>query len=61
MKIIAGGVPKESLKRFKNCVLLTVHLDNLCNENQLYALFILNLFRHSTSTCRGSVFFILNA
>jgi hypothetical protein len=25
-------------------VLLTVHLDNLCNENQLEALFILNLF-----------------
>jgi hypothetical protein len=34
-------------------VLLTVHIDNLCNENQLDARFILNLFRHSTSTCFG--------
>jgi hypothetical protein len=25
-------------------VLLTVHVDNLCNENQLDALFILNFF-----------------
>jgi hypothetical protein len=25
--------------------------DNLCNENQLDALLILNLFRQSTSTC----------
>jgi len=32
-------------------VLLTVHLDtSVCNENQL-ALFILSLFRQSTSTC----------
>jgi hypothetical protein len=31
-------------------VLLTMHLDNLCNENHLNALFILNLFRHSTCT-----------
>jgi hypothetical protein len=34
-------------------VLLTAHLDYLCNENQLDALFILNLFHHSTSTCFG--------
>jgi hypothetical protein len=31
--------------------LLTMHLDNLCKENQLNALFIFNLFCHSTSTC----------
>jgi hypothetical protein len=31
-------------------VLPTVHLDNLCKENQLYALLIFNLFRQSTST-----------
>ena len=27
-----------------------------CNENQLYALFILSLFRQSTSTCFGHIF-----
>jgi hypothetical protein len=37
-------------------VLLTVHLDDLCNENQLDALFTLNLFRQSTSTCFGHVY-----
>jgi hypothetical protein len=38
-------------------VMLTVaHLDILCNENQIDALFILNLFRHSTSTCFGYVY-----
>jgi len=36
-------------------VLLTVHLDNTCNENQLDALFILSLFRQSTSTCFGHI------
>jgi hypothetical protein len=36
-------------------VSLNVHQDNLCNENQLDALFILNLFRQSTSTCFGSI------
>jgi hypothetical protein len=34
-------------------VLLIQHLDNLCNENQLDALFILDLFLHLTSTCLG--------
>jgi hypothetical protein len=29
-------------------VLLTVHVDILCNEDQLYALFILNLFLLTT-------------
>jgi hypothetical protein len=38
-------------------VLLTVHLDILCNENQTDALFILNLFRQSTSTCFGHVYY----
>jgi hypothetical protein len=41
----------ENLCKFY--VLLTVHLDNLCNENQLDALFILNLLRQSTSACFG--------
>jgi hypothetical protein len=36
-------------------VLLTVHLNNLCNENQLDALFIF-LFFQSTSTCFGHVY-----
>jgi dimeric dUTPase (all-alpha-NTP-PPase superfamily) len=39
----------------KKIVLLTVHLDILCNENQLDALFILNLFCQSTSICFGHV------
>jgi hypothetical protein len=30
-----------------------MHLDNLCNENQLDALFILNLFR---PTCLGRIY-----
>jgi hypothetical protein len=34
-------------------VLLTMQLDNLCNGNQLDALFILNVFRRSASTCFG--------
>jgi hypothetical protein len=34
-------------------VLLSVHLDNLYNENQLDALLRLNLFRHITSTFLG--------
>jgi hypothetical protein len=34
-------------------VLLTIQLHNICNEDQLDALFILNLFRHSTSACFG--------
>jgi hypothetical protein len=44
-------------KNLFNCfnVLLTVHLDNLCNEDQLYALFILNLFLQSTSTFFGRI------
>jgi len=33
------------------CVFLTLHLDTLCNKNQLDVLFILSLFAHSTSTC----------
>jgi hypothetical protein len=37
-------------------VLLTVHLDILCNENQLDALFIVNLFRQSSSICFGHVY-----
>jgi hypothetical protein len=37
-------------------VLLTVHLDILCNENQLDALLIFNLFRLSTSTCFGRIY-----
>jgi hypothetical protein len=32
-------------------VLLIMHLGNLCNENQLDALFIINLFRQTPSTC----------
>jgi hypothetical protein len=38
---------------FKN---VTVHLGILCNDNQPDALFILNLFRQSTSTCLGYVY-----
>jgi hypothetical protein len=30
---------------------MNVHVDNHCNKNQPDALFILNLFRHSTSAC----------
>jgi hypothetical protein len=37
-------------------ILLTVHVDNLCNENQLDALSILNLFDQTTSTCFGHVY-----
>jgi hypothetical protein len=36
-----------------NYVLFTMHLGNLCNENQLDSLFILNLFRQIISTCSG--------
>jgi hypothetical protein len=36
-------------------ILLMVHLENLCNENQLDALFIFNLFRQTTSTCFGRI------
>jgi hypothetical protein len=35
---------------------MTVHIDILCNENQTDALFILNLFCPSTSTCFGHVY-----
>jgi len=28
---------------------------HLCNKNQIYALFILSLFRQSTSTCFGHI------
>jgi hypothetical protein len=38
------------------CVLLILHLDILCNENQVEALFILDLFRQSTATCFGHVY-----
>jgi hypothetical protein len=37
-------------------VLLTVHLGILCNDNQPDALFILNLFRQSASTCFRHVY-----
>jgi hypothetical protein len=37
-------------------VLLTVHFDIFCNENQPDALFILNLFCQSTFTCFGHVY-----
>jgi hypothetical protein len=37
-------------------ILLTVRLDILCNENQLDVLFILNSFRHWTSTYFGYVY-----
>jgi hypothetical protein len=37
-------------------VLLIVHLDILCNENKLYALFIFTLFRQTTSTRFGHVY-----
>jgi hypothetical protein len=37
-------------------VLLTLHLDNLFNENQLDTLFILSLFRQKTSTCFGLIY-----
>jgi hypothetical protein len=36
-------------------VLLIVHLIYPCNKNQLDALFILSLFRQSTSTCFGHI------
>jgi hypothetical protein len=36
-------------------VLLTMHLDILCNDNQPDTPFILNLFRQSTSTRFGHV------
>jgi hypothetical protein len=32
-------------------VSLTMHIDNLCNENQIDALFIYNLFHQTTTTC----------
>jgi len=42
------------MKRFY--VLLTVQLDtSVCNENQLDAVFILSLFRQSTSICFGHI------
>jgi hypothetical protein len=44
----------ETLK--PSYVLLTMHLDYLCKENQLDALFILNLFRQTTSTCFGHIY-----
>jgi hypothetical protein len=37
------------------CVLLTVHLDISVWKNQLDALFILSLFRQTTSTCFGHI------
>jgi hypothetical protein len=37
-------------------ILLTMYHDDLCNDNQLDALFILNLFRQSTSMCFGHVY-----
>jgi hypothetical protein len=47
----------HELTKIKLYVLLTVHLDNLCNENQLDALYILNLFRQSTSTCFRRIYY----
>jgi hypothetical protein len=37
------------------CVLLTCFSIHPCNENQSDALFILSLFRQSTSTCFGRI------
>jgi hypothetical protein len=50
---------RENLKKPQATlhVLLTVRLDILCNENQLYALLILHLFRQSTSTCFEHIYF----
>jgi hypothetical protein len=39
-----------------NSYTICVHLANLCNENQLDALFILDLFRQTSSTCFGHVY-----
>jgi hypothetical protein len=47
---------QEINNKTANFVLLTVHLDILCNENQLDALFVFDLFRQSTSTCFGHVY-----
>jgi hypothetical protein len=37
-------------------VLLTVNVDNLYNENQLDAVYILNLFRQIDSICFGRIY-----
>jgi hypothetical protein len=37
-------------------VLLTLHIHNLCNENKPDAIFILNLFRQTTSICLGRIY-----
>jgi hypothetical protein len=42
---ISLGLVEDIKWNIKFYVLLTVHFDNLSNENQLGALFILNLFR----------------
>jgi hypothetical protein len=47
------GMTQYSLIETLFYVLLTEHLDLLCVEHQYDALFIINLFRHSTSTCFG--------
>jgi hypothetical protein len=42
--------------------MLTMHLDNLCNENQIDAPFILNLFRPTTFACFGRIYeFIMSS
>jgi hypothetical protein len=40
----------------KEGMLRIMYLDNLCNKNQLEALFIVNLFRPTTSTCFGHIY-----
>jgi hypothetical protein len=43
------GYEKDFMFFFMFYVLLAVCLDNFCDENQLVALFILNLFHQTTS------------
>jgi len=55
------GIYLEALRRNTEApslfffILLTVHLDYLCNKNQLDALFILSILCQSTPTCFGHI------
>jgi len=45
---------KKKIKTFLNVLLTSISI-HPCNENQLDSLFILSLFRQSTSTCFGHI------
>jgi hypothetical protein len=59
-RVLSQSLPTPDISKINSIaklhVFLTVHLvTSVCKENQLDALFILSLFRQSTSTCFGHI------